>query len=156
MCIRDRNKTKISRTSGHLHTQTVIFFFLHVAIRNSLRSNKYEDQRVVTFSLRMVHASFLVVVGWYGRLCSNEMVEFVSIPSIARDEIVRMGIFLRGSKRSWWRRSRGHTSWDTKWNQTQQLSANRLENACAKLEISVLFSILPPRPPSKAYWIIVT
>ena len=58
-----KNKTKISRTSGHLHTQTVFFFFLHVAIRNSLRSNKYEDQRVVIFSLRMVHASFLVVVG---------------------------------------------------------------------------------------------
>ena len=32
-------KTKICRTSGHTHKPSV-FFFLHVAIRNSLRSNK--------------------------------------------------------------------------------------------------------------------
>ena len=36
---RPNTKTKINRTSGQTHTQTVSFFFLHVAIRNSLRSN---------------------------------------------------------------------------------------------------------------------
>ena len=38
---RPNTKTKINRTSGQTHTQSV-FFFLHVAIRNSLRSNKNE------------------------------------------------------------------------------------------------------------------
>ena len=36
---RPNTKTKINRTSGQTHRRSV-FFFLHVAIRNSLRSNK--------------------------------------------------------------------------------------------------------------------
>ena len=42
---RPNTKTKISRTSGRPHRRSV-FFFLHVAIRNSLRSNNtaYKQQ----------------------------------------------------------------------------------------------------------------
>ena len=51
---RPNTKTKINRTSGQTDTQTVSFFFLHVAIRNSLRSNKIVNEPqsgTITFGL---------------------------------------------------------------------------------------------------------
>ena len=45
-------KTKISRTSGHTHKRSV-FFFLHVAIRNSLRSNNLKNRH----SIRKQHTA---------------------------------------------------------------------------------------------------
>ena len=93
-------KTKICRTSGHTHRRSV-FFFLHVAIRNSLRSNKTREKGTcpigLTYYFEVYHFTVISKPG-----VSQTEIIFVSqllhIKGSMKHVVLELDLDLPGSK----------------------------------------------------------